>query len=782
MKVAAPGTPSPDPARLRLAALGVFVTILAGYAWTLAPTVTFWDAGELIASAKILGIPHPPGTPLFVLLAHVWADVLRVGNYAWRTNLLSAVCSAGGATWFFLLVARTLRGDPVFRFGGAVAAALLSAFAFTVWQNSNETEVYTLATFSIAAVGWLAFQWRAARGTSRAPQLLLLCLYLLAVSIGNHLLTLLAGPALLGFMWHVLHTSPRADRLEARAERAQLAVMTGTWTLLLATGLGSTSMLVLGGAAFLGAAIYAGLAGSLGFALAALGVGAVGVSTYAFLYIRAGLNPLINEADPSTWNALKAVIGREQYPVRWPTDNPMQYHGPENTGRTAHMLWWQMVNYLQYYDWQWSNGLSQARTVFAPARFPFTVLFTSLGLVGAKLLRREDRSVFWLLLLLFLATGPGLVVYMNFKPGASLLWNMYPDPSFHEVRERDYFFTVSYQVWGLFAGLGIAGIYRLLKERAGAAARAAPAVLLLAVLPFVLNFRAASRAHGPDSELAGDFAYDVLQSVEPYGILFSNGDNDTFPLWYLQEVEGVRPDVEVVNLSLANTEWFIKQMRDNPVRAFVPQQAPWMAHLAPATLPPPVHSLTDDEVAGMRAQLLPQDFTFRLGRIEHTFPAQSPFYVKDVMILRLLQENFRRRPVYYSTTVDTENWLGLDQYMTQEAMVVRLNVDRVPDPARLAGGVFGVPLDVPRTDSLAWSVYRYAGLLQPDSLQLEPTTGNITANLSIPFLALGQAYDMRGDVDRSLKNLRRAYHFSPGAELAEMIRTQAADSASRPRP
>jgi hypothetical protein len=270
--------------------------------------------------------------------------------------------------------------------------------------------------------------------------------------------------------------------------------------------------------------------------------------------------------------------------------------------------------------------------------------------------------------------------------------------------------------------------------------------------------------------------------VAPYGILFTNGDNDTFPLWYLQEVEGVRPDVEVVNLSLANTEWFIKQMRDNPVRAFVPDQAPWLAHLAPATPPPPVHSLTDEEIAGMQAQLLPQDFTFRLGRIEHTFPAASPFYVKDVMILRLLQENFRRRPVYYSTTVGTENWLGFDQYLTQEAMVLRLDVDRAPDPARLSPGVFGVPVDVARTDSLAWHIYRYAGLLEPDSLRLEPTTGNIAANLSIPFLSLGQAYAMRGDRERSLKNLRRAYHFSPGAELAEMIRAQAGDSASRPRP
>ena len=87
---AEPGTPAPP----YLAAAAIFAAVLAGYIWTLAPTVTFWDAGEFIATAKILGIPHPPGTPFFVMLAHVWADLIRVGEYAWRTNLMAAVFSA----------------------------------------------------------------------------------------------------------------------------------------------------------------------------------------------------------------------------------------------------------------------------------------------------------------------------------------------------------------------------------------------------------------------------------------------------------------------------------------------------------------------------------------------------------------------------------------------------------------------------------------------------------------------------------------------------------------
>ena len=151
-------------------AAGVTGAVLLGYLLTLAPTVTFWDAGELIAAARTLGIPHPPGTPLFVMIAHVWAMLLPVGEYAFRTNLLSALLSACGAGCFFLVAHESLRGldSASARMGGAAAGAIAGAFTFTAWQNSNETEVYAVATFTIGAVSWLALRWRAARGTPKA--------------------------------------------------------------------------------------------------------------------------------------------------------------------------------------------------------------------------------------------------------------------------------------------------------------------------------------------------------------------------------------------------------------------------------------------------------------------------------------------------------------------------------------------------------------------------------------------------------------------------------------
>jgi len=806
------------------AATAVFVVVFAGYLWTLAPTVTFWDAGEFIATARILGIPHPPGTPLFVLMANVWAALVPIGEYAYRTNLMTALFSAAAAAVFFLLVVQALRGwnakdedqggagtDKLFTIGGGVAAALLAAFAFTVWQNSNETEVYMVAASSIAVICWLAWLWRRHRGGERAPHVLLLIVYLGAVSLGNHLLTLLVGPALIGFMWHVLKTEPLSQEADRKTEWAQWTVVVGVWALLIGVGLGSKGLLLLGGLAFVGAAAYAVSVGAFPFAATVLLIALVGASTYLFLLLRAKVGPFINEADPSTWESLWAVIAREQSPPRSPIDNPI-YTVRQGTGaiervgaflaclprfvdgpvppdeaifgiprcytvRSIPLMLRQAQMYLQYFDWQWSMGLAPTDYVFAPVRMPITLAFISLGVYGANVLRQRDRSVFWLLVLLFLTTGPALVGYMNFKPGFSLAWDTYPQMDMHEVRERDYFFTVSFAVWGIFVGLGLAGLYRLARQQLGVRGPgwrdrrglAAAAVLLVALLPFALNFRAASRAHAPEARLARDFAYDMLQSVEPYGIVYTNGDNDTFPLWYLQEAEGIRQDVWVVNLSLANTDWYIRQLRDNPIRPFDPEQAPWYADLAPETPPGGLHTLTDAEIQELGATLLSRDITFRAGDVRVLLPENTPLYLHSLVVLRTIQENWNQRPIYFSLTSGGDNWGPFQQYLTQEGLMFRLNTVGWPDPDKLTPGLFGVPVNVPRTDSLAWEVYRYADLFRGDTLRVDPTNRNITVNLSYPFFALGQAYEVRGDRERSEQNLRRALWLQPIAELQRML-------------
>ncbi|MGH7519385.1 MAG: protein O-mannosyl-transferase family [Gemmatimonadales bacterium] len=755
----------------RAAALAVGAVVLAGYALTLAPTVTFWDAGELIAAAYTLGIPHPPGTPVFILLAHVWALLLPIGEYAVRTNLLSATASAAAAAMWFLAAHDTTRRlahgleEPtgrLVRLGGAAAAALVGAFSFTNWQNSNETEVYAVATLTIGAVVCLALRWR----EHRSPRLLLLAVYLLALSVGNHLLALLAGPALIVFLVTVLRAEPAVDPAAQRAQWAHVIVVAGGWALLLGTGLGSGTLLTLGLVAFAAALGVAATRGELRFGGLALLLALAGVSTYLFLYIRSGQHPIINEAAPGTWDALLDVVRRAQYPARTPLDDPTVTHGPDNPGRSLQLVWFQLLNYVQYFDWQW------ARSLDGWARAGVTLLAASLGLRGLFAQRGVDRASFRLLLVLFVATGLGLVAYMNFKPGHSLGHAVWPSDGDHEVRERDYFFVVSFVVWGVWVGVGLADVARRLS--ASASARGWPILTLtlaLGLAPALLNAPAATRRATPDARLAADFAYDLLNTVPPYGILFTYGDNDTFPLWWAQEVAGVRRDVAVVCIALTNTSWYPGQLRDHPTRPFDPASAPGVWRSAPGDQPGgPLHSMSDEELTGMAAQRIARPLTVDFGAFRHTYPAGSAFYPGDIVAIRIIQQNLGRRPIVWSATAGRE-YAGLGRYVVQQGLGFRVETAR-PDSAdpRISFAPGWAPLDVPLTRVLVDSVYRYAGLERrrgaAERRRLDPTAAGIARTLAYPIIRLAEAEVAGSDSLAARRHLERAARLNAALGLA----------------
>jgi MFS family permease len=744
--------------------------------------VTFWDAGELIASMHNLGIPHPPGTPLFVLLGHVWAALLPVGEYAWRTNLMSATFSALAAAGFFLVAHETLRrATPelapgprrVVAVGGGMAAGLLSGFTFTHWQNSNETEVYSVATFTIALICWLCLRWRAARGTDRSLRLILLILYLAGLSMGNHLLALLAGPAVVMFLGATLLGSPAASPAVRRQEWATLAVVAGLWALLIGTGLGSTPLIIVGGLCFAAAAALAAMAGMLPFALLSFAVAAIGVTTYLFLYIRAGQAPTPNEADPSTWDHLLAVIRRAQYPVRTPLDDPTVRHGPDNPGRSLSIIWLQLQNYIQYFNWQWARGLAGRGLGVLDGQLAGALLAAALGLRGLFAQRRADREGWWLLFTLFLVTGLGLVAYMNFKPGASIGYDLFPEVGQHEVRERDYFFVVSFLVWGVWAGIGLATLVRdgLQRVPSGALRAAAPLVFLIAFLPAAANVGAASRRHGADARLAGDFSYNLLNSMPPYGVLFTYGDNDTFPLWWAQEVEGVRRDVTVVCLALANTEWYARQLRDNPVQPFDEATAPpvWRGR-APIRPEGPTLRMTDEEIASAYSRQLGEAVTVNFGPFRQTYPAGAVFYTSDFVTVRILQQNLGRRPVAWSLTTG-RNFLSLDPYLLQQGLVFLVQTappdSTAPglDRQRLAGAL----LDVPTTTRLVWETFRYGGLRTRSGGAMDVTSRSFASTLSLPPAQLAYAYQTLGDEPMTIRNLELAGSLAPNAAIAAAL-------------
>src|SRR5687767_7950749 len=249
--------------------------------------------------------------------------------------------------------------------------------------------------------------------------------------------------------------------------------------------------------------------------------------------------------------------------------------------------------------------------------------------------------------MLFMVTGLGLVIYMNFRPGFGRWFNLYPLGSSHEVRDRDYFFVVSFVVWGLWAGMGLAVLARLLLDGARTVRRLAPATFMLAAVPLALNWSAASRRHGPDAQLAADFAYNLLNTTPPYGVLFTYGDNDTFPLWWAQEVAGIRQDVTVVCLALANTDWYMRQLRDAPVRAVDTAALPpiWRDSVPPRP-DWPLHGMTDSMIArAMEGFYVPERQTVKLGPLTRELTAGTVLYPNDIVSLSLVQQNIGRRPI-----------------------------------------------------------------------------------------------------------------------------------------
>jgi hypothetical protein len=763
---------------------GVVVAVLLGYFATLAPTVTFWDAGEFIAAARVLGIPHPPGTPLYVMIAHVWGLLVPLGEFAFRTNLLSALLSAIGAGCFFLIAHESMPGlPPRTRIGGAAAGAVLGAFVFTNWQNSNETEVYAIATCTIGAMSWLAMLWRRWRrvGEARASRLLLLIVYLAGVSVGNHLLALLAGPAVVLFLATTLRQEPADDPAVRRAEWGEVAVVAGVWALLIGTGLGSTSLLVLGGLCFVAAAVYAASIGAGVFAGLSLVLAVVAVTPYLYLYLRSAQHPPINEAAPATWEALKAVIRRAQYPPRTPFDDPTLPSGPGNPGRSLRLIGVQLGDYLVWLNWQWARSLDGSLGPL-PLRTFVTLLFAALALRGSRAQRRDDRAGWRLLFMLWLVTGLGLVAYMNFRPGFDRWFDMWPEARDHEVRERDYFFVVSFIVTGVWAGMGLGGLVRATAARGARWAQAAPALFLVAALPLVLNWRDASRRHGADARLAADLAFDLLNSTPPYGILFTFGDNDTFPLWWAQEVAGIRRDVTVVCLALANTDWYMRQLRDAPPRPLDEAALPavWRDRIIPRPTAA-LHGMSDSMVdAAMRGYLVRGRQEIRLGPLTRVLADGDALYPSDILTLAVLQRNIGHRPIVWASTAG-RTFAGLGDHVVQRGLGFELEVTP-PDtssPDLDLHRFAGAPIDLPTTERLVFDTYRYAELPARGAARLESTSAGIAGTLALPPALLTYAYASRGQMAQAQRAMDLAVALSPSPDLRAALEA-VIDSASGP--
>src|SRR3989475_907928 len=685
------------------------------YVLTLAPTTQFWDTSEYITAAYTLGIPHPPGNPLFVLIAHVFGMLPVMKEYAARINLFAAVTSAISAGCWFLVAERWLRSIvPALwpRRLVALAGALVSATAFTVWNQSVVNEkVYTLSLLSIALILWLIVRWDDQPPGEAHDHYLLLIIYLLALTATNHMMGVLVGPVVLVLLFPPLKQNRPASDQERSIEWSQFLVFTGVWALLLSLGLESWGPIAAAAVLFAAALVYACMAGNVGFAVAALLVTIVGVSVYTFLPIRAAFHPPINEGEPTNWPALWAVLTRRQCATPSIFDNPRRGRGFGNPGHTAVLYWGQLANYAQSFSCQCAHAWS------ARVQRVLAVLFAFLGISGAIRHWRADRRTAIAMTLLMFTFTFALVFYLNFKYGYSL----HPGEPLaaHEVRQRDYFFLVSFALWGIWVAMGLAAgidwVGQWFRERQPNEARRwvyGTPLLALALIPLIGNRHAASRKN---ERLARDFAYDLLQSVEPYGVLVTAGDNDTFPLWYAQEVEGIRRDVTIVNLSLANTDWYVRQLQRRPLEPFDSTRAPAIYRGKQWPMPDgKLMSFSDEQLNALEQYyILDQKRVVRLAGVDVTLDPQMlgrPYLERaDVIVLQVIKDQLGKRPVYFSRTVGLYgDQFGFTSHLEGHGFA-RVLRSKTLTPSDSIKGVQSLGyVNMPRTTHLLFDVYHAA--------------------------------------------------------------------------
>jgi hypothetical protein len=606
------------------------------YLSTLSPSTVLWDTGEYIASAYTLSLPHPPGNPFFVLLGRVVSLMPFAPSVAIRINVLAAFCSAVSAGFWFLIADRVLAGWLESRWQrvvGAAVAALLGATAFTVWSQSVVNEkVYTVSLVGLALVAWLMVRWGDQPDGRRADRVLLLVAYLMGLGYANHMAGMLAAPAV-------------AIAVLVRRPRTVLR-----WRFVLA--------------------------------LAAIVV--LGLTPFATQPIRAALHPPINTGEVTGCVDRLAVsctfsqktadrflynFNREQYGKQ-----PLLVRQAPFSTQIG--LWW------LYFKWQW---LRDPKGAYPFAQTMLAVFFLMLGALGGWVHWQRDRRSFWFFGPLMFTLTLALIYYLNFKPGwtQAIQMGISPQTDVTEVRDRDYFFLWSFSAWGVWAALGLVFVWQSVAEAIGQWGRLASRrnllalpVFGLALVPLFANGYSASRR---GDTFARDWAADMLNSVEPYGILITNGDNDTFPLWYAQEVEGIRKDVTVAVTSYLRTDWYARQLVRRPVYEYDAEHGPavYRGRVWPKPTSP-VLSLTLDELDAVPDYIpLPTPRRFKHGDIDTIVPA-GPLLRDQILVLQFIKDSFPTRPLYFSTG-SYERSLGLGDYVASQGMLTRLFPQRITE-------------------------------------------------------------------------------------------------------
>jgi hypothetical protein len=671
----------------------VFFIASVVYLLTIEPTASWWDCGEYIATAYKLQVGHPPGAPTFQLLGRFFS-LFAFGNVhhvALMVNIMSALSSSFTILFLFWSITMLARkvvvpgaGEvPPVKGYGILAAGIIGSLAYTFsdtfWFSAVEGEVYAMSSLMTALAFWIILKWEENAGEKHAYRWLILLSFVIGISVGVHMLNLLAIPAIsfvyyfkkfkptrwgmvftflisiliLAFIMYII--IPWLVKLSAKFELLfvngfGLPFNSGTiFYFLLLIGL------IVWGLCYTKKkqkAILNTIILSLTFIL-------IGYSTFWMLIIRANADTPINENAPKDAISLISYLNREQYgdwpifygqywnapivdyadgtpvyrrdnasgkyividdrkgtvpvyderfttlfPRMWSNQRkgsaefyknwggegrPVKITGRDGKEETKYrptfgenlkyFFSYQIGHmYIRYFMWNFAGRQNDVQGFGGPEKgnwlsgIPFidkmrlghsqtnlpdnmqsrahnTLFFLPLilGLIGLAYHVKKDYRDTIVVASLFIMTGLAILVYLNQQP--------------YEPRERDYAYAASFYAFAVWIGLGVIQLIEWIKKKVSE--NIATGVAFGVTLVFVPLLMA--QQNWDDHDRSGkyacrDFASNYLNSCGSQAILFTNGDNDTFPLWYVQEVEGVRTDVRVVNLMLASGAWYIDQL------------------------------------------------------------------------------------------------------------------------------------------------------------------------------------------------------------------------------
>lgn len=421
-----------------------------------------------------------------------------------------------------------------------------------------------------------------------------------------------------------------------------------------------------------------------------------------------------------------------------------------------------------------------------PGRNKYYAIPFIIGLIGLFFHFKKDKNNALVIFFLFFLTGIAIVLYLN--------------PTPYQPRERDYAYVGSFYAFAIWVGLGFMAIVNFLKKFANekTVAMAALPLLLIAIPGNMLkeNWNDHNRSN---RTIPHDFAYNYLNSCAPNAILFTNGDNDTFPLWYLQEVEGIRTDVRVVNLSLLNTDWYITQMKrkaydGEPVpfglkepqyRQGTRDYAPMMDNAKYFTVQQHLQYLTDERfyqvlndakrtqmpVFPSKKFILPVDSAKVIASgivpkgMEHKIAKELSWEVNkshlqknEIMIIDLLANFNWERPIYFSMTVGESNYLGLQKFFQQEGLAFRL----MPYETKSHDGQTGeVNTDIMYENMM--NVFKWGNM--NGGVFLDETSTRMMTNFRGVFFRLASALAAKGDKDKAIEVLDKTNELLPDAIL-----------------